>query len=169
MLLKLVIIIGFCLILFPDEGENLSDCSACITTSSCYVDDMYVDYNLNVLHCKYPFTFKLIYYTDLSKIVRFINVTVYHAGITVVRLPSIRFAWDYTLCTPYEQSDPKCSRCFVAKCTHVKLFVWYITGGISVIFICMGFFACCKRYFDSINPNQTNERTPLLQESIINS
>lgn len=141
-------------------------CEICIVDGSCDDDGIY--FNLSVSEkCHAPLDIYYNYDTEIHPVERFANETIdcsdcfYELSVDVER-----DAWDYTLTIVSPRSTDSCSIRKVSCGGETSLLIWYITGGLSGLFIIIGLVVCTVRCYRTNQQRrkvfQPTSRTPLL-------
>lgn len=140
-------------------------CEICVIDGSC--EDDAIHFNLSVSDkCHAPLDIYYNYDTEIHSVKRYANESIdcsdcyYDLSVDVER-----DAWDYTLTIVSPRSSDSCSIRKVSCGGETSLLIWYITGGLSGLFILIGLVVCTVRRCRG-NPRrkilQPNSRTPLL-------
>jgi hypothetical protein len=122
-------------------------CEVCIVNSVCTDDTM--NFNISISeYCRNPLTTYFTYYTDTNLKPRPYNTTATCINCNInIPIDSVQGAWDYTLTLESPEPSKTCSTRHTAHCGgSMSQIIWFITGGLSGLFIVLGLLLCCLKY-----------------------
>ena len=121
-------------------------CEVCIMNATC--TDQTIFFNVSVSrYCRNPLQTYFTYFTDINPKRRYYNKTVTCINcFETIAIDAVDRAWDYTLTLESPVASPPCVARQTAHCGGQSLIiVWLVVGGISGLFVLLGFISCCVR------------------------
>ncbi|CAF1571888.1 unnamed protein product [Adineta steineri] len=118
--------------------------------------------------CRNPLNIFFTYSTDVnSKRHQYNTTTTCTNCYTNIVIDSVRGAWDYTLTLESPQSLNRCPAQHVAHCGgEMSRITWYITGGLSGLFLVIGVILCsiklCRSSKNQIKPKKKKMEVPVI-------
>ncbi|CAF1359542.1 unnamed protein product [Adineta steineri] len=135
--------------------------------SQCLYDSIYFNISISK-DCRNPLNIFFTYWTDVNaKRHQYNTTTTCTHCYTNIVIDSIRGAWDYTLTLESPQSLNRCPAQHVAHCGgEMSRITWYITGGLSGLFLVIGVILCsiklCRSSKNQIKPKKKKLEVPVI-------
>ncbi|CAF5033769.1 unnamed protein product [Rotaria sp. Silwood1] len=127
--------------------KQTKSCEVCIIDSFCTDDTIYFNISISK-YCQNPLKTSFTHYTDIDSKPHHINqiITCNNCHINIP-IESVHDAWDYTLRLVFPESSKTCPTQYTAHCGGtVSYLIWFITGGLSALFIILGGLLCCIKH-----------------------
>ncbi|CAF1535218.1 unnamed protein product [Adineta steineri] len=150
-----------------DTIKQIKYCEICIVDSTCTDDSIYFNISISK-DCRNPLNIFFTYWTDVNaKRHQYNTTTTCTHCYTNIAIDSIRSAWDYTLTLESPQSLNRCPAQHVAHCGgEMSRITWYITGGLSGLFLVIGVILCsiklCRSSKNQIKPKKKKMEVPVI-------